>query len=171
VRAGIAYVPPDRLREGLFLDQSIARNITTTTLRQSRRRFGRLSTSALSAEASRWTERMDIRAASVDAPVRVLSGGNQQRVVLAKWLATDPKVLVLNGPTVGVDIGAKAAIHAFVRRLADRGLAVVMISDDLEELVEHADRVLVLAGGTIAADLAGAQLSEDALAAHLTTTH
>jgi simple sugar transport system ATP-binding protein len=166
-RAGIGYVPEDRLREGLFLDRSIADNATASNLRDSTTSAGLLSLRRTRDQADRWVRDLGIKASSIDAPVRQLSGGNQQRVVLARVLATRPKVLVLNGPTVGVDVGAKEELHATIRRLAADGLAVLIVSDDLPELVQSCTRVLVFQQGRIAAELGPAQLTGDALQEHV----
>ncbi|MDT8857549.1 sugar ABC transporter ATP-binding protein [Paracoccaceae bacterium Fryx2] len=133
-RAGIGYVPEDRLTEGLFLAQSIARNVAIGRL-EAHGRGGMLDLAALWAEAADWLARLRVRAADVTAPVQSLSGGNQQRVVLARWLARGPRVLVLNGPSVGVDVGSKADIHGIIGDLSAQGLGVIVISDDLPELL------------------------------------
>ncbi|HVW06462.1 MAG TPA: sugar ABC transporter ATP-binding protein [Vicinamibacterales bacterium] len=162
-RAGIGYVPEDRLREGLFLDRSIADNATASNLRDLTTGVGLLSPRRTTDQADRWIRDLGIKTSSIDAPVRQLSGGNQQRVVLARVLATRPNVLILNGPTVGVDVGAKEELHATIRRLAAEGLAVLIVSDDLPELVQSCCRVLVFHQGRVAAELGPAQLSGDAL--------
>jgi simple sugar transport system ATP-binding protein len=162
-RAGVGYVPEDRLREGLFLDRSIADNATASNLRDLTTGLGVLSPRRTNDQADRWIRDLGIKTSSIDAPVRQLSGGNQQRVVLARVLATRPKVLILNGPTVGVDVGAKEELHATIRRLAAEGLAVLIVSDDLPELVQSCCRVLVFQQGRVATELGPAQLSGDAL--------
>jgi simple sugar transport system ATP-binding protein len=162
-RAGIGYVPEDRLREGLFLDRSIADNATASNLRDLTTGVGVLSRRRTRDQADRWIRDLGIKTSSIDAPVRQLSGGNQQRIVLARVLATRPKVLILNGPTVGVDVGAKEELHATIRRLAADGLAVLIVSDDLPELVQSCCRVLVFQHGRVAAELGPAQLTGDAL--------
>jgi simple sugar transport system ATP-binding protein len=103
--------------------------------------------------------------------VSTLSGGNQQRVVLSKCLSTGPKLLIMNSPTVGVDVGAKETLHLTIRRLADDGMGVLIVSDDLGELVENCDRVLVFRRGAVVDELSGARLTEDALAAELAVRH
>jgi simple sugar transport system ATP-binding protein len=122
-------------------------------------------------QADRWIHDLGVKAPSIDAPVRQLSGGNQQRVVLARVLATRPKVLVLNGPTVGVDVGAKEEIHATIRQLAAGGLAVLIVSDDLPELVQSCSRVLVFRHGRVTAELGAAALTGDALQEQLSAAH
>lgn len=164
--AGIGYVPEDRLTEGLFLAQSIARNVGIGRL-GAHQRGGLLDLAGLWGEAADWLSRLKVKAADVGAPVRSLSGGNQQRVVLARWLARGPKVLVLNGPSVGVDVGSKSDIHGIIRDLAGQGLGVIVISDDLPELLATCHRILVMKAGRITEDIAGGSTSETDLAHRL----
>lgn len=163
VSAGIAYVPEDRLSEGLFLSRSIRDNAIAASVR----RFapGLWLNRAAAADATRaMFERMAIAAPSPAVPVGTLSGGNQQRVVIGRWLMTGARVLILNGPTVGVDVGSKATIHQIVHRMArEEGLAVLMISDDVPELVANCNRVVTMQAGRITGELSGAALTEDAL--------
>ena len=164
VARGIAYVSEDRLSLGLNLRQSIADNISITVLDQLAGRAGLVSPSDRSGMAESWVGRLDIRAASVDATVQTLSGGNQQRVVLAKWLATRPKVLILDSPTVGVDIRNKQGIYDVIRQLADRGVAILLISDEVPEVFFNADRVLHMRDGRIAGEFVPGDVSEHDLA-------
>lgn len=157
--AGVGYVPEDRLTEGLFLTQSVARNVAVGRL-DAHRRGGWLALRPLWDEAGDWLRRLSVAAPGIGAPVRMLSGGNQQRVVLARWLARGPRVLVLNGPTVGVDVGSKAEIHGIIRDLAARGLGVVVISDDLPELLATCHRILVMKAGRIVGEVAGGAATE-----------
>ncbi|WBU56325.1 sugar ABC transporter ATP-binding protein [Paracoccus sediminicola] len=163
VNAGIAYVPEDRLSEGLFLSRSIRDNAIVSSLR----RFAPglwLNRKAAQEATREMFDRMTIAAPSPDAAVGTLSGGNQQRVMIGRWLMTGAKVLILNGPTVGVDVGSKATIHEIIHQLArDEGIAVLMISDDVPELVANCNRVVTMAGGRITGELGGAELTEDAL--------
>jgi rhamnose transport system ATP-binding protein len=160
LRAGIAYVPEDRHQDGLVLDFSIANNITLPILR---RLFPRLFLRPRSeAElAAGFSDRLRIRATGVDQSVSALSGGNQQKVVIAKWLATKPRVLILDEPTRGVDIGAKVEVHRIVSELAASGLAIIMISSDLPEVLAMSDRILVLHEGRVTAEIARADASEE----------
>ena len=164
VACGIAYVSEDRLSLGLNLRQSIADNIAITVLDQLAGRAGLVSPADRSGMAQSWVGRLDIRAASVDAAVQTLSGGNQQRVVLAKWLATKPKVLILDSPTVGVDIRNKQGIYDVIRQLADRGVAILLISDEVPEVYFNADRVLHMRDGRIAGAFVPGEVSESDLA-------
>ena len=161
-RAGIGYVPEDRLTEGLFLTQSIVRNVAVGRLDEHTSR-GFLDLGALVAEATDWLGRLKVKPPDVDAPVRSLSGGNQQRVALARWLARAPRVLILNGPSVGVDVGSKADIHEIVRDLARSGIGVIVISDDLPELLAICHRLLVMRNGRLVDELAGGSVSETEL--------
>lgn len=163
IAAGIAYVPEDRLSEGLFLSRSIRDNSIAAAIG----RFARgpwLDRAPANAATGAMFDRMAIAAPGTGAPVGTLSGGNQQRVMIGRWLMTGARVLILNGPTVGVDVGSKATIHAIVHRMArEEGLAVLMISDDVPELVGNCNRVLSMAGGRLAGEFAGPALTEDAL--------
>ncbi|MFC0623850.1 sugar ABC transporter ATP-binding protein [Kribbella deserti] len=146
VRAGIGLAPEERKSQALLLDESVYRNITVSSLA----RFattGFLNRRAERDAAEELTTALDVRPAGVDRPVRNLSGGNQQKVVLARWLLRDCRVLLLDEPTRGVDVGARAEIYALVRRLAESGVAVVLVSSEVEEVLGLADRVVVLREG------------------------
>jgi simple sugar transport system ATP-binding protein len=163
IRMGIGYVPADRLTEGLFLPQSIVRNIVVSKLDRLSGLFGVLKGKAIGAEVEKWVRELSIATNDPSLPVQTLSGGNQQKVVLARWLANDLSVLILNGPTVGVDIGSKYDIHALLRSLAERGLAIIVISDDLPEVLACTSRILVMRGGGIAEVLDPASTTEQRL--------
>jgi rhamnose transport system ATP-binding protein len=158
--SGIAYVPEDRHQDGLVLDFSIAHNITLPVLS---RLFPRLflHAKAESDLALRFSERLRVRSTGVDQAAEALSGGNQQKVVIAKWLATQPRVLILDEPTRGVDIGAKVEVHRIVSELAATGLAIIMISSDLPEVLAMSDRILVLHEGRIATEISRDDASEE----------
>jgi rhamnose transport system ATP-binding protein len=150
VRAGIAYVPEDRRRHGVILEMSVAENATMAILRQfCPRSWLRFPTER--SLAQEYIRDLGIKAPSPDTRASNLSGGNQQKLALARWLAARPKVLILDEPTQGVDVGAKAEIHKLIRRLAAQGLAVLMISSELPEILGMSDRIAVMRGGTIAA--------------------
>ena len=163
VAAGIAYVSEDRLALGLNLRQSIADNISIAVLDQLTDRTGLIPSEARSRLASDWRERLGIKAPQVEAAARTLSGGNQQRVVLAKWLATNPKVLILDSPTVGVDVRNKQGIYDVVRQLAERGVAILLISDEVPEVYFNADRVLHMRGGRLVGEFVPSAVSEQRL--------
>jgi simple sugar transport system ATP-binding protein len=161
VRAGIGYVPADRLTQGVFLDQSIARNIVAGSVDRLVGTLNLLKTRAAAAVVSRAAKDLRIVMSSPEAPVRSLSGGNQQRVVLAKWLTRNPRILILNSPTVGVDVGSKHEILDMLRDKAGEGVALLVISDDVPELVAVCHRVLVVREGRIVDVLEGERLVED----------
>ncbi len=158
--AGIAYVPEDRHQDGLVLDFSIANNVTLPILA---RLFPRLFVrSAVEADiATEYTQRLQVRATGVDQAVQSLSGGNQQKVVIAKWLAAKPRVLILDEPTRGVDIGAKVEVHRIMSELAASGLGILMISSDLPEVLAMSDRIVVLHEGRVTAEIARADATEE----------
>ncbi len=161
---GIGYVPEDRLTEGLFLERSIGSNIVISEIDSFVSKFGVLDQAKADAEAARWVKDLRIATPDPENAVNTLSGGNQQRIVLAKWLATKPKVLILNGPTVGVDIGSKHDIHRILRELAAEGLAVIIISDDISEVIQNCNRVMVMNAGRIVAEVDPATTSDAELA-------
>jgi rhamnose transport system ATP-binding protein len=146
-RAGIAYMTEDRHALGLIDPLSIAANITLPSLPRYLSRFGLIEERREDATAGEFKDRLRIRARSVDAPVATLSGGNQQKVVLSKWLNTRPKVLILDEPTRGIDVGAKADVHQLIDALARDGMAIVLISSDLPEVLAMSDRILVMREG------------------------
>jgi rhamnose transport system ATP-binding protein len=148
VELGIAYLPEDRRRHGVILEMSIAANTTLATL-GAITRVGLLDFDRERTIAGGFVRRFGIKTPSVDAPVANLSGGNQQKVALARWLAANPSVLILDEPTQGVDVGAKAAIHGLMSELAGRGLAILMISSELPEILGMSDRIAVMHAGTI----------------------
>jgi rhamnose transport system ATP-binding protein len=153
VQAGMAFVPEDRKAEGLALRMAVAENISILLSR----RFSTLGWVRRGDErrlAETYFHRLDVRARSVRQPVGELSGGNQQKVVIARWLATDPKVIILDEPTRGVDVGAKEEIHRLLDQLAADGLGLLMISSDLPEVIGMADRVVVVREGRVAGVLA-----------------
>jgi simple sugar transport system ATP-binding protein len=160
---GIAYVSEDRLTLGLILDQSITANITLTMLERLAGAFGLIGARARQTHVARWVAELAIKVSNPENPVKTLSGGNQQRVVLAKWMATNPRVLILDGPTVGVDISAKDGIYEIIQRLAREGVAVLMISDEIHEVLYHSHRVLVMREGRVTTDVPAEHTSEDAL--------
>ncbi|MDQ2819774.1 MAG: sugar ABC transporter ATP-binding protein [Pseudomonadota bacterium] len=163
IRHGIGYVPEDRLSEGLFLDKSIRDNIVTTVLDQLKSRFGALDARRAQALAEATVKDLQIATPDVERPVQSLSGGNQQRVLIGRWLAIHPRMLILHGPTVGVDVGSKDIIYRIIERLADAGLAVVLVSDDLPELLQNCDRILLMRKGRIAQQYDVDGLREDTL--------
>ena len=160
IDAGMAFVPEDRRKQGLVMDLSVARN-ATLTLRHQLARFGLINAARERDVAAEWTARLQVKTGSQDQPVATLSGGNQQKVVLAKWLATDPKLLIVDEPTRGIDIGTKAEVHRLISDLAARGIAVLMISSELPEVLGMADTVLVMHEGEITARLARSEATSE----------
>jgi simple sugar transport system ATP-binding protein len=163
MRAGIGYVPEDRLKLGLDMRQSIRANLTATVLRRLAGRLGILDPEVVRRAARSWIERLRIKVPGLENPVNQLSGGNQQRVVIGKWLATEPRLLILDSPTVGVDIGNKQSIYQIVRGLADQGVAILMISDEIAEVYFNADRVLHMREGRIVGEYDPRRDSEHAI--------
>ena len=162
IAAGICLVPEDRKSEGLFLDFSLAENIALPSLSQIAT-AGFVDHKAELAMADRFRTRLSIRALRLDRPVGELSGGNQQKVVLAKWLGLKPRVIILDEPTRGIDVGAKAEVYRLMRDLAEAGAAVLMISSDMEEVIGVSTRVAVMRRGAIAGVLSRSELSEEAI--------
>lgn len=158
----IGYVPEDRLTEGLCLQQPIADNITLSSLKRLSKGFGLLNHQDILDDANIWKDKFHIKTDDVRKFASTLSGGNQQKIVLSKWLSNDLDVLILNGPTVGVDVGAKQDIHALVHDLANKeGLAVIIISDDLSEVVVNCSRVIVMKEGHIVGEMTGDEVTEN----------
>ena len=167
IAAGLFLVPEDRRHLGLVLSFSVQRNVSLPSL-ASLARAGLIRRSRERDLAQQMVQRLRIRTPHLRQPVALLSGGNQQKVVLAKWLARQASVLILDEPTRGVDVGAKTEIYALIDHLAREGVAILMISSDLEEILGVADRVLVMHQGQLAGELAREQLSEEAIM-HLAT--
>ena len=160
--AGLALVPEDRRLQGLVMDLSIQRNVTQTRL-GSLTRLGLLVGDGERRLARDWTARLRTKYQRLDDPVHTLSGGNQQKVVLAKWLATAPKVLIVDEPTRGIDVGTKAEVHRLMSGLAADGVAVLMVSSELPEVLGMADRVLVMREGRLVRELGRAEASEESV--------
>lgn len=165
VANGIVYVPEDRGKQGAITDMPIFQNVTLPSLRKTSH-HGFLKLANEFALARDYTERLDLRAAALDQHVGNLSGGNQQKVVIAKWLATQPQVIILDEPTKGIDIGSKAAVHEFMAELAAQGLSVIMVSSEIPEIIGMSDRVIVMRDGLIAAELRREELTPEILVRH-----
>ncbi|SDP60889.1 monosaccharide ABC transporter ATP-binding protein, CUT2 family (TC 3.A.1.2.-) [Rhodoferax sp. OV413] len=149
IQHGIGYVPEDRINEGLFLDKSIRDNIVTVVLNRLRGRTGALDAKKCQTLADATIQNLQIATPDVDRAVQSLSGGNQQRVLIGRWLAIQPRVLILHGPTVGVDVGSKDTIYRIIQKLADDGLGVILVSDDLPELLQNCDRIMMMSKGRV----------------------
>ncbi len=164
IALGVGYCSEDRKADGIIPDMSVRENITLAILPRLVK-MGVVDEARQRAIVERFMTRLAIKASSVEQKIRDLSGGNQQKVLLARWLCTDPKLLILDEPTRGIDVGAKAEIQSLIRELADQGLGVLMISSELEEIVEGADRVFVLSDGRTVADLPHAAATASAIMA------
>jgi simple sugar transport system ATP-binding protein len=167
MRNKIGLVPEDRLTEGLFLPQSIADNVVVGEIDELTRRFSFLDDEKRAREVDKWVSELAIATPDPDNACLTLSGGNQQRVVLAKWLACDLDILILNGPTVGVDIGSKYDIHGILQGLAKQGLSLIIVSDDLPEILENCTRILVMKSGRVVADLEGEKTDESEILSYM----
>ncbi len=164
LRAGIGYVPEHRMLQGLVMPQSIGENITITTIERLLRKFSLIDREKQSASIDHWVKELSVKIASPDAAVMTLSGGNQQKVVLSKWLATHPKVLILDEPTIGIDVLAKNSIHQLVKNLAEHGMGIIMISDEIPEVLHNCHRLLIMQKGTIQHECYPEDTSEEELA-------
>jgi len=162
LRLGIGYVPEDRKLHGLVLQMSIAQNITLPTLKAFTR-MGWLNSRAEREQARADAARLEVKMADVDQPAGQLSGGNQQKVVLAKWLGTKPRVLILDEPTRGIDVGTKAAVHRLMSQLAAEGMAILMISSELPEVLGMSDRILVMREGRLSGQFSRAEATQERL--------
>jgi ribose transport system ATP-binding protein len=162
IAAGIYLAPEDRRRTGLVLEMSVRENITLAGLRRLSN-WGLVPPRREVEAAQRQAEALRVRAPGLETRVSALSGGNQQKVVLAKWLALEPRVILLDEPTRGIDVGAKAEIYRLMRDLADRGVAIVMVSSDMEEVLGVSDRIAVMHEGAIAGLLDRDRFGEEAI--------
>ena len=162
VRHKLAYLPEDRKKAGMFVKMSVMHNLASANLR-AYSRAGFVSGRALSRAAAARVEQFHVRTPSLRQPVSLLSGGNQQKLLIARWLEIKPRVLIADEPTRGIDVGAKAEVHALLRQLCNQGIGVVVISSDLPEVIGLCDRVLVLHEGRIAGEVAGDGISEEAI--------
>jgi ABC-type sugar transport system ATPase subunit len=149
LRRGISYIPENRLAEGLVLRKSMSDNIVITIADNIKNRIGLTDRSAYRKIAEKWIHTLNIKPPIPDIAAVKMSGGNQQRVVLAKWLATNPKILLVDEPTNGIDVGAKAEIHKLLRDLAGQGISIIIVSSELPEILAIADRIIVMRRGEI----------------------
>lgn len=163
ISLGLCYLPEDRLNQGLFLKQSIQNNVVVTNLKKLLTKSKLLNYSKKYEYAKTWIDELNVNVPSLEIAVQALSGGNQQRVVIAKWLATNPKVFILDSPTVGIDVNSKSNIHNLIRQLAQKGIGVIMISDEVPEIVRNCNRILVMADGRIVREVNTVDITEDKL--------
>jgi simple sugar transport system ATP-binding protein len=166
-RLGIGYVPEDRLSEGLFLEQEIFDNMLIANMGR-RTSFGLLDRERIRRDGEEFIHKLEIKAQSGYDPVQTLSGGNQQRVLIARYLDLNPKLLILNGPTIGVDVGSKHEIHLLIAALAKAGTGILVVSDDLPELLSLCHRILVIADGKLTNEHSALNLDLQTLAAEVT---
>jgi ABC-type sugar transport system ATPase subunit len=162
IRHGIGLVPEDRKQQALFLDLAVRENLSIAAL-QKLSRFGFVKLRAEQALVRRYRESLNIRMASDEQSVKNLSGGNQQKVVLARWLALNPRILIVDEPTRGIDVGAKAEVHQLLHRMATSGIAIIAISSELPEVLAISDRILTMRAGRITGELSRADASEETL--------
>jgi rhamnose transport system ATP-binding protein len=167
VDAGIVYVPEERQRQGAILALPVFENVTLPSL-HGISRHGFLDLAREFDVTRKYVTRLDLRASSLSQEVGTLSGGNQQKVVIGKWLATEPRVIILDEPTKGIDVGSKAAVHAFMGELTAQGLAVIMVSSEIPEILGMSDRVIVMREGRIAATFERNGLTAETLVAAAT---
>jgi rhamnose transport system ATP-binding protein len=164
IAEGIAYLPEDRRRHGVVLEMPISANLTLASLRRLSR-FGAIDFERERGLAAEYVQRLGVKTPSLFAPVSTLSGGNQQKVALGRWLITDPSVLILDEPTQGIDVGAKSEIHMLMTELAERGVAILMISSELPEVLGMSDRIAVMRGGTVVDTLDRAAATQEEILA------
>jgi rhamnose transport system ATP-binding protein len=169
IRAGMAFIPEDRRKQGLVIGSSVTRNVAGV-IRRSIAKAGLVTASMENRAAAPWAGRLEVKTSALDMNAATMSGGNQQKVVIAKWLATDPSLLIIDEPTRGIDVGTKAEVHRLLSELAGQGLAILMISSELPEVLGMADRVVVLCEGRITAELDRADATPEAVM-HAATHH
>lgn len=160
---GIAYIPESRQTQGLILPKTIESNITLPMLKKFKNKLGVIDRRSQRKSVDKWVEMLDVRPNDPDMLAMQLSGGNQQKVVLAKWISTEARILLIDEPTNGVDIGAKSEIHQIIRRLASEGTAIVVISSELPEVLSISDRILVMRKGRIAGEFVNEDLTQEAI--------
>jgi rhamnose transport system ATP-binding protein len=165
--AGVGYVPEDRRQQGLVMDMSVQQNMALASLGRLRK-AGLVRSSAERAFASDWAQRLRLKYGRLTDPVSRLSGGNQQKVVLAKWLGRHPSLLIVDEPTRGIDIATKAEVHGLLAELAAQGVAILMISSELPEVLQNGDRILVMREGRLTAEFGHEEASEETIMAAAT---
>lgn len=170
IDAGIGFVPEDRRKQGLVMELSVARN-ATLALRKTLARFGLISGAHERRVAAEWSQRLHVKTGSMDYAVSTLSGGNQQKVVLAKWLSTEPRLLIVDEPTRGIDVGTKSEVHRLLSDLAGQGIGILMISSELPEVLGMADRVVVMCEGRVTATLDRSEATPESVMHAATHAH
>ncbi|NMB10752.1 MAG: sugar ABC transporter ATP-binding protein [Firmicutes bacterium] len=160
IQAGIGYVPEDRLTQGLVMKKSVGENIVAVIIDRLKGKFGLLDSEQWDTTVHRWIDDLEIRVASPEVRAQTLSGGNQQRVVLSKWLASSPKILILDNATAGIDVAAKSSIHQIIRKMAKQGVGVILISDEIPEVVSNCNRIAIMRKGRIVQQLETTNVTE-----------
>ena len=160
IQAGIGYVPEDRLTQGLVMKKSVGENIVAVIIDRLKGKFGLLDSEQWDTTVHRWIDDLEIRVASPEVRAETLSGGNQQRVVLSKWLASSPKILILDNATAGIDVAAKSSIHQIIRKMAKQGVGVILISDEIPEVVSNCNRIAIMRKGRIVQQLETTNVTE-----------
>lgn len=168
LRNKICYIPEDRISEGLFMDQPINKNILITAIDKVSKKYGILDMGKLRQVASEWINKISIKVGSQEDEILTLSGGNQQKSVLARGLSIDPEIVILNGPTVGVDVGSKMEINALIQEIASQGAGVILISDDSGEILANCERFLIISKGQIIGEFLTKDFDEESLYKTLT---
>jgi len=157
---GIGWVPEDRKQHGLILDMDVKENTTMAILRRISNQLGAVHLRTEREIATNYREKLSIATSTLSKPVKFLSGGNQQKVVLAKWLSTKPKILIMDEPTRGIDVGAKAEFHALMSELAQEGLGILLISSEMPEIMGMSDRVIVMCQGRVTGEFKRGEMSQ-----------
>jgi len=158
---GIAYVPENRLLQGLVMDQSVGKNLAATTIERLTGKGGLIDANKMNTAIDTCVKSLNIKIPAVDSPVKTLSGGNQQRIVLGKWIATQPELFILDNPTVGIDVSAKSSIHKTIKTLARKGVGIIIISDEVSEVLYNCSRILVMHKGRIIGEFDSRTATED----------
>jgi len=166
VKFGIGLVPEDRQNQGLILNMPIRENIGITIIKKLLKLLNFVDKAKLTKISEEFVRRLNIKTPSVFEKVLYLSGGNQQKVVLSKWLASEPKILILDEPTRGIDVGAKAEIHAIMSQLARSGISIIMISSEMPEVLAMSDRILVMSEGKIVAEVSREEATQEKIMAY-----
>jgi simple sugar transport system ATP-binding protein len=160
IQAGIGYVPENRLEQGLIMKKSVSENIVTVIIKRLLGNFNLIDSKKWDTTVDSWINELGIKVANPEVPVQTLSGGNQQRVVIAKWLSVQPKILILDSPTVGIDIAAKSSIHSIIREMANKGFGIIFISDEISEVVNNCNRIAIMRNGRIFKQIDAADVTE-----------
>jgi simple sugar transport system ATP-binding protein len=163
INLGLSYLPEDRLNQGLFVKQSTQDNTIVTILKRLLNKFKLLSYSEKYKSAKKWLKELNVITPSLETAAQALSGGNQQRLVIAKWLATNPKIFILDSPTVGIDIASKSNIHNIIKNLAKKGIGIIIISDEIPEIIHNCNRIIIIKEGSIIKKVNTADITEDEL--------